>query len=147
MAPSTTRRNRVRMLTGGAVVLLTLGLGVPVASAYVSDECPAAQIQRIWDGGTSYDPDCRYVPEQLRTLDYPGTMFTTAMKGVYRGDVVAIQLRLRDLNYTPIAVDGHYGPQTAAAITRFQRSAGDVVDGKTGPQTWRDLFGQLPEFD
>jgi hypothetical protein len=135
------------MLTGGAMALLALGVAVPAASASVSDACPAAQIQRIWDGGTSYDPDCRYVPEQLKTLEYPGTMFTTAMKGVYRGDVLAIQLRLRDLHYAPITVDGHYGPQTAAAITRFQRSAGDVVDGRTGPQTWRDLFGQLPEFD
>jgi hypothetical protein len=147
MARSTTTRIRIRALTGGAVALLALGLAVPAASASVSDACPARDIQRIWDGGTSYNPDCKYVPGQLSTLDYPGTMFSTAMQGVYRGDVVAIQLRLRDLSYSPMAVDGHYGRQTAAAITRFQRSAGDVVDGKTGAQTWRDLFGQLPEFD
>jgi peptidoglycan hydrolase-like protein with peptidoglycan-binding domain len=45
------------------------------------------------------------------------------------GTVVALQKALG------IAADGIYGPQTRAAVRRFQRSNGLAVDGVAGPRT------------
>jgi len=38
-----------------------------------------------------------------------------------------------------VVVDGRYGPQTAQAVSRFQRRQGLTVDGKVGQQTWKRL--------
>ncbi|HQR78991.1 MAG TPA: peptidoglycan-binding domain-containing protein [Actinomycetota bacterium] len=46
---------------------------------------------------------------------------------------------IRDDQGRRVVVDGSYGPQTAQAVTRFQRRQSLVVDGKVGPQTWRRL--------
>jgi hypothetical protein len=140
MAPTTKTRTRLGLLATGAVAALALGFAVP-ADAAVTDACPAREIQRIWDGGTSSNPDCLYVPDQFDHMFYGGTMYTTNFAHTYKGDVVAIQLRLRDLDYSPLAIDGYYGNQTAGAVSRYQRNHGLVVDGKTGRQTWKSLFG------
>jgi N-acetylmuramoyl-L-alanine amidase len=53
-----------------------------------------------------------------------------------RGDDVAeLQTRLGDLGFFADRVDGILGPQTAAAITDFQRNAGLTADGICGPDT------------
>jgi len=52
-----------------------------------------------------------------------------------RGDAVeAWQERLADVG-APVAVDGVYGPNTAAATRAFQREQDVLVDGIVGPQT------------
>lgn len=38
-------------------------------------------------------------------------------------------------------VDGIFGPQTEAAIKRFQRQNGLIADGIIGPMTWKRLIG------
>lgn len=38
-----------------------------------------------------------------------------------------------------IAVDGIYGPQTRAAVKKFQKATGLTVTGRVGPRTWRML--------
>ncbi|WP_066380881.1 N-acetylmuramoyl-L-alanine amidase [Anabaena sp. CA = ATCC 33047] len=38
-------------------------------------------------------------------------------------------------------VDGIFGPQTEAAIKRFQRQNGLIADAIVGPMTWRKLIG------
>lgn len=35
--------------------------------------------------------------------------------------------------------DGRYGPKTAAGVRWYQRMRGITVDGKVGPQTWRQM--------
>jgi N-acetylmuramoyl-L-alanine amidase len=51
-----------------------------------------------------------------------------------RGDDVAeLQLRLSSLGFHEGRVDGIFGPQTAAALTEFQRNAGLTTDGVFGP--------------
>ncbi|MBV9953596.1 MAG: peptidoglycan-binding protein [Acidimicrobiia bacterium] len=57
-----------------------------------------------------------------------------------RGDDVAeLQTRLGDLGFFADRVDGILGPQTAAAITDFQRNTGLTADGICGPDTIASL--------
>lgn len=53
-------------------------------------------------------------------------------------DVVQIQRALRRAGHR-VTVDGRYGPDTDAAVTRFQRKHGLEPDGVVGPATWTML--------
>jgi peptidoglycan hydrolase-like protein with peptidoglycan-binding domain/DNA invertase Pin-like site-specific DNA recombinase len=53
--------------------------------------------------------------------------------------VRALQHKLRSLGWQPGPVDGRFGPQTEAAVVRFQRNAGIAVDAIVGPQTRQAL--------
>jgi len=50
-------------------------------------------------------------------------------------DVLQVQRALHHAGHR-IPVDGHYGPETDIAVTRFQRKHGLEPDGIVGPQTW-----------
>ena len=43
--------------------------------------------------------------------------------------------------YSHLAVDGIYGPATAAVVREFQQRSHLDVDGVTGPRTWSALLG------
>lgn len=49
-----------------------------------------------------------------------------------------VQTRLRQYGYS-VVVDGIYGPQTTAAVSRWQRSNGLLEDGIAGPATLRSM--------
>ena len=49
--------------------------------------------------------------------------------------VRVLQRRLQTLGLRPGAVDGLFGPETKAAVERFQHAAGLQVDGIVGPET------------
>ncbi len=55
-------------------------------------------------------------------------------------DVLALQLRLRELGFRVAQPDGVVGPLTEVAIRQFQQSRGLSVDGVVGPLTWNTLF-------
>ena len=142
------RKHRSLALSVGLGALFVIGIGTAQASTMPHDAttaCPAAEIQKVWDGAPqdnwTFDT-CGNLSEQFSFLVYPNTMFSTAYAHRYRPSVVEIQLKLRDLNYAPVAIDGYYGSQTAATVTRYQRNHGLVVDGQVGRQTWVSLFGQ-----
>lgn len=57
-----------------------------------------------------------------------------------RGDAVrAAQIRLRAEGYA-VPVDGLFGPQTQAAVRRFQVETNHTADGLVGPYTWNALI-------
>jgi peptidoglycan hydrolase-like protein with peptidoglycan-binding domain len=53
--------------------------------------------------------------------------------------VRALQQKLRSLGWQPGPVDGRFGPQTEAAVVRFQQNAGISTDAIVGPQTRQAL--------
>ena len=137
-----TARSRRGLATLATGIVLALGAGgAALACGEEPEPCPAKQIQKVWDGGTSYHPSCENLADWFDHLFYPGYQLNTSQQGTYQENVVVVQLRLRDLGYGPIAVDGHFGPQTAAAVKRFQDDADLAVVGYVGPKTWHKLFG------
>jgi resuscitation-promoting factor RpfA len=69
-----------------------------------------------------------------------GHYFTTADVSAVRADVKAWQTKMVAAGY-PIAIDGRYGPQSAAATTRFETTHGLTVEkpGIVGPRVWSAL--------
>lgn len=62
-------------------------------------------------------------------------------------DVIAVQKRLRVLNFSTGAADGIYGPRTEGEVRKFQQEQGLRPDGMVGPRTWNRLFDLQPEKD
>ena len=54
-------------------------------------------------------------------------------------DVSILQFRMAWLGFPSGTLDGAFGPQTTAAVVRFQRHAGLLADGLPGPATYRAL--------
>lgn len=144
---STSRTSPIRRRTAAVALTLTLaGSGAAFGtSAHASGtdrkQCPAAEISAVWYGGTSDDPRCEYMADRMDHMFYGDPMLTTEQRHRYQERATFVQLRLRDLGYRPLVVDGKYGPQTAGAVTRYQKNKGLIVDGRVGPQTWKALFG------
>ena len=65
---------------------------------------------------------------------------TTELDGLNVPEVRAVQVQLNAVGY-PVVVDGSYGPQTAGAVSDFQKAFGLYVDGIVGPETHAALFG------
>lgn len=101
-------------------------------------ECPVGEVKKVWYGGTS--KKCPNLPDELDHLFYT-SQFTTALAHKYRERTAFIQLRLKDLGFTPIGIDGLYGNQTKSVVKRYQKKKHLTVDGKVGLQTWKSLFG------
>ena len=64
-------------------------------------------------------------------------------RGMRGYDVGVVQFLLRRHGLRTGALDGSFGPGTAAALRRFQQRAGLAADGVVGPQTARRLCGLL----
>ncbi|GAB2734131.1 hypothetical protein GCM10027273_11210 [Nocardioides pakistanensis] len=70
----------------------------------------------------------------------PGHPLTIRYRQQRLDTVVALQQRLDDLGYGPLAADGHFGPQTESAVRQFQADEAIAVDGLVGEETWNRLF-------
>jgi hypothetical protein len=85
-------------------------------------------------------------------MDYPGKLIK---KGEINKEIVmAIQMRLNEMGFGLVEVDGDFGKSTESAVKLFQSQTRDlegnplVVDGKLGPISWAVLFagkGILPQ--
>ncbi len=65
----------------------------------------------------------------------------TQRQGAKGPAVRELQALLKAKGFDPGAVDGSFGPKTAAAVKRFQQAAGIGADGVVGPKTWAKLMG------
>ncbi|MDF2961117.1 MAG: spore cortex-lytic enzyme [Paenibacillus sp.] len=59
--------------------------------------------------------------------------------GSVSGDVWDLQFRLKVLGYYRQEVDGYFGYNTLAAVSKFQKNYGLPVDGYAGSETWAAL--------
>jgi peptidoglycan hydrolase-like protein with peptidoglycan-binding domain len=80
-----------------------------------------------------------------------GALIIVLARGSTGDAVRALQeeFRFRDLSGDPdraLAVDGVFGPRTAAAVRGFQQALGITVDGIVGPLTWRALVSGMLSF-
>jgi murein DD-endopeptidase MepM/ murein hydrolase activator NlpD len=110
--------NRKKHISAALATAVVAGPGAPLAAAQVSGdlstdvaaESPANRAIEIREGG---------LPLRLGS----------------QGELVAhVQTKLG------VASDGIFGPQTDAAVRKYQLSAGLDVDGIVGPNTWSSLF-------
>jgi Transglycosylase SLT domain/Putative peptidoglycan binding domain/LysM domain len=63
-------------------------------------------------------------------------------RGAVGWDVAVLEFRLRRFGLPGRAVDGRFGPGTAAALRRYQRRHALDADGIAGPRTYRALAGR-----
>ena len=76
---------------------------------------------------------CRAVPLVLAGVVLLAVLPQPALAG--RANVAALQFLLSQRGFGPGGFDGGFGPRTATAVRRFQRSAGLAADGVAGPMT------------
>jgi peptidoglycan hydrolase-like protein with peptidoglycan-binding domain len=81
------------------------------------------------------------------TFPYLGwSQFRVLKDGKAGHDVRGLQQHLLMCGYNPGTVDGSFGPNTTAAVKRYQSAKGLGADGIVGAQTWTSLRNHLAEF-
>ncbi|MDY4920558.1 MAG: NlpC/P60 family protein [Phascolarctobacterium sp.] len=78
----------------------------------------------------------------LFTLMGAVSAFASFQRGDDGEEVLAIQKRLVELNYSVGTIDGEFGPATEAAIKKFQSAQGLEVDGVVGSATYKALMNK-----
>lgn len=73
--------------------------------------------------------------DKTRLFSYP--LLYNGSKGVF---VVILQAFLRVSMATDISIDGEFGPETDAAVRKWQKKMNLLVDGQVGRQTWASFF-------
>jgi peptidoglycan hydrolase-like protein with peptidoglycan-binding domain len=80
------------------------------------------------------------------TLDWPLLRQGQQAPGPLAVEPVrSLQYLLQHHGRGEVVVDGIFGPITAAAVRDFQQSAGLIVDGIVGNQTWPALIVQVQQ--
>lgn len=117
--------NRRKHLSAALATAVVAGPGAPLAAAQASGDVSAAV--------AAESPANRAI--EIREGGLP-------LRVGSQGDLVAhVQTKLG------VASDGIFGPQTDAAVRKYQLSAGLDVDGIVGPRTWSSLFAQAGAGD
>ena len=112
--------NRKKHLSAVLATAVVAGPGAPLAAAQVSGDVSAAV--------AAESPANRAI--EIREGGLP-------LRVGSQGELVAhVQKELG------VASDGIFGPQTDAAVRKYQLSAGLDVDGIVGPSTWSSLFAK-----
>jgi peptidoglycan hydrolase-like protein with peptidoglycan-binding domain len=80
-------------------------------------------------------------PLTWEKLDLADKSDPTLRSGSTGVAVRGLQRRLLGAGYgtDEIEIDGHFGPQTEAAVKAFQEASGLEADGVVGPKTWAAL--------
>lgn len=82
----------------------------------------------------SYD----YTEPAKPTVDV--SKYPILKKGSTGEYVKRLQTKLVEKGYDPKGIDGIFGPGCLAAVKKFQKDNGLVVDGCVGPKTWGALY-------
>jgi Putative peptidoglycan binding domain len=80
-------------------------------------------------------------PSTAQKLDLPAG--TTLKVGSSGAQVTQLQNALKTLGYDPGKADGAYGPQTKAAVEKFQTAKGLSADGVVGAETAKAINDAL----
>jgi peptidoglycan hydrolase-like protein with peptidoglycan-binding domain len=132
------------------------GHPVPALQYLLRDRGHHVTVDGIFGPNTETAVEQFQIADQLRVDGIVGPQTWGALIIVLArgstGDAVrALQeeFRFRDLSGDPgpgLAVDGVFGPRTAAAVRGFQQALGITVDGIVGPLTWRALVSGMLSF-
>ncbi|MFJ1787247.1 peptidoglycan-binding protein [Streptomyces anulatus] len=136
---------RFRSTITGAAVCSALALGsvlagpgAAVASAETgqnSTSVSAASCSVIWRVSTNYEG---------WTANYSWAWNINVVQGATGDRVREIQCLLKHKSVPGVgAVDGDFGPATAAAVRSFQASRNITVDGEVGVNTWKKLRARI----
>jgi hypothetical protein len=126
-------------------------LGVPAAPIPVVPTPLGPSSGVFIPPATSPPPPVIVAPRLLTTptspVQAPTSAHPTLSAGATGAAVSELQSRLngwitaaQPAGIAPLAVDGIFGPRTAAAVRAYQRAHGLVVDGIVGPRTWESLL-------
>ena len=88
-----------------------------------------------FEGTTTVDG----IGEVLCNIEQPERVPVLQQGSFYHGWTKLAQATLSALGLDPGPVDGVFGPQTEAAVRKFQRDRHLIVDGTIGRQTWTAL--------
>jgi hypothetical protein len=115
--------------TSVPVVAPVVAVAAPVAAPVVAAPAPSV-VQAAAPAAATADA----------VTGFHGQYFTVKDVGQVRADVKAWQAKMVVAGY-PIAIDGRYGPESAAATTKFEKAHGLEVEspGIVGPQVWSAL--------
>ncbi|HEY9723837.1 MAG TPA: peptidoglycan-binding protein [Oscillatoriaceae cyanobacterium] len=105
----------------------------PAPSSGGSAPVPAGTL-----GLDSYTPSARRAASAAEPIGGSAPMLSQGSSG---SAVRTLQQELANDGFSPGGIDGIFGPNTAAAVRRFQQARGLQVDGIVGPQTEGALNG------
>ena len=119
---------------GGAIIGAVTGIG-PVGGALIGGAVGAT-------AGAVTDPSQVNLGKPVwRGSNGGGGQTASAYD---EGTVRNIQAGLQRLGYDPGPADGHYGPQTEAAIRRFEQDNGLPIDGQPTAAVWQQIQQRAP---
>jgi len=75
-------------------------------------------------------------------MGFSSVAFASFERGDDGQEILDVQKRLAELNYTVSTFDGNFGPETEKAIKQFQLDRGLEADGVIGPETYRALMNK-----
>ena len=118
---------------GGAIIGAVTGIG-PVGGALIGGAVGAT-------AGAVTDPSQVNLGKPVWRGSAGGGQTAYAYD---EGTVRNIQAGLQRLGYDPGPADGHSGPQTEAAIRRFQQDNGLPIDGQPTAAVWQQIQQRAP---
>ncbi len=113
-------------------------LALAAASLLVGSS--AAGLAQSWNPGANPNDTTASTPNQPPSATSQATQHTAGARGTGMSTdrVKQIQSAL-DQKGQHVAVDGHWGKQTASAIRKFQKQNGLKATGRADPQTMQKL--------
>jgi peptidoglycan hydrolase-like protein with peptidoglycan-binding domain len=138
-APTTTTKHEITLTTGATgrqVRLLQQALHIKVDGIYGPETEMAV---RTFQAARNLEVDNIVGPKTKAALadGEPAIVASTKVREEITGGETATVSDIQSVQSSlHVVVDGDFGPETEAAIRRFQKEHGLHVDGIVGPETW-----------